>query len=125
MRRDSIFYQLFRQFPALLFELLPQPPDRANEYIFESVEVKETSFRMDGVFLPPDPSGIVYFCEVQFQPDEMLYERIDSERSIYIYRNRERFFDWGAVVIYPSRSVEQLRLETVREMWANSAGILR
>jgi predicted transposase/invertase (TIGR01784 family) len=93
MRRDSIFYQLFRQFPALLFELLPQPPDRANEYIFESVEVKETSFRMDGVFLPPDPSGIVYFCEVQFQPDEMLYERIDAERSIYIYRNRERFFD--------------------------------
>jgi predicted transposase/invertase (TIGR01784 family) len=119
MRRDSIFYQLFRQFPALLFELLPQPPDRANEYIFESVEVKETSFRMDGIFLPPDPSGIVYFCEVQFQPDEMLYERIDSERSIYIYRNRERFFDWGAVVIYPSRSVEQLRLETVREMLAS------
>jgi predicted transposase YdaD len=63
MRRDSIFYQLFRQFPALLFELLPQPPARANEYIFESVEVKETSFRIDGVFLPPDPSGIVYFCE--------------------------------------------------------------
>jgi predicted transposase/invertase (TIGR01784 family) len=116
MRRDSIFYQLFRQFPALLFELLPQPPARANEYIFESIEVKETSFRMDGVFLPPDPSGIVYFCEVQFQPDEMLYERIDAERSIYIYRNRERFFDWGAIVIYPSRSVEQLRLETVREM---------
>ncbi len=119
MRRDSIFYQLFRQFPALLFDLLPQTPDRANEYIFESVEVKETSFRMDGVFLPPDPSGIVYFCEVQFQPDEMLYERIDSERSIYIYRNRERFFDWGAVVIYPSRSIEQLRLETVREMLAS------
>jgi predicted transposase/invertase (TIGR01784 family) len=50
------------------------------------------------------------------KPDEMLYERIDAERSIYIYRNRERFFDWGAIVMYPSRSVEQLRLETVREM---------
>ena len=48
MRRDSIFYQLFRQYPALLFELLSQPPDRANEYIFEAVEVKETAFRMDG-----------------------------------------------------------------------------
>jgi predicted transposase/invertase (TIGR01784 family) len=119
MRRDSIFYQLFRQYPALLFELLSQPPDRASEYIFEAVEVKETAFRMDGVFLPPDPSGLIYFCEVQFQPDELLYERMDSEIGIYVYRNRERFFDWQAIVIYPTRSVEQSRLETVREILAS------
>jgi predicted transposase/invertase (TIGR01784 family) len=119
MRRDSIFYQLFRQSPALLFDLIPQPPNRAHEYIFEAVEVKETAFRMDGVFLPPDPSGIVYLCEVQFQPDELLYERMLSEISIYTYRNRERFFDWRAVVIYPTRSIEQSRLETVREILAS------
>jgi predicted transposase YdaD len=40
MRRDTIFYQLFLQSPTLLFELLSQPPDRANEYVFESIEVK-------------------------------------------------------------------------------------
>jgi predicted transposase/invertase (TIGR01784 family) len=119
MRRDSIFYQLFRQYPALLFDLIPQPPNRAHEYIFEAVEVKETAFRMDGVFLPPDPSGIVYLCEVQFQPDELLYERMLSEISIYTYRNRERFFDWRAVVIYPTRNIEQSRLETVREILAS------
>jgi predicted transposase/invertase (TIGR01784 family) len=78
MRRDSIFYQLFRQSPTLLFELLPQPPANAQGYVFESIEVKETSFRIDGVFLPPDPAGIVYFCEVQFQLDELLYERMKS-----------------------------------------------
>jgi predicted transposase/invertase (TIGR01784 family) len=116
MRRDTIFYQLFRQYPALLFELLSQPPDRALEYIFEAVEVKETAFRMDGVFLPPDPSGVVYLCEVQFQLDELLYERVLSEISIYTYRNRERFADWRVVIIYPSRSVEQSRTEMVREM---------
>jgi predicted transposase/invertase (TIGR01784 family) len=119
MRRDSIFYQLFRQSPTLLFELLPQPPARAEEYIFEAVEVKETAFRMDGVFLPPEPSGIVYFCEVQFQLDELLYERMNSEIGIYTYRNRERFFDWQAVVIYPNRSLEQSRTETVREILAS------
>jgi predicted transposase/invertase (TIGR01784 family) len=119
MRRDSIFYQLFRQSPALLFDLIPQPPNRAHEYIFEAVEVKETAFRMDGVFLPPDPSGLVYLCEVQFQLDKLLYERINSEISIYTYRNRERFFDWRAVVIYPTRSIEQSRLETVREILAS------
>jgi predicted transposase/invertase (TIGR01784 family) len=116
MRRDSIFYQLFRQYPALLFELLSEPPDRANEYIFDSIEVKETAFRIDGVFMPPDRSGTIYFAEVQFQTDELLYERMLSEISIYTYRNRERFADWQAVVIYPSRSVEQSRTEMVREM---------
>jgi predicted transposase/invertase (TIGR01784 family) len=116
MRRDSIFYQLFRQYPALLFELWSEPPDRASEYIFDSIEVKETAFRIDGVFMPPDRSGIVYLCEVQFQLDELLYERMLSEISIYTYRNRERFADWQAVVIYPSRSVEQSRTEMVREM---------
>ena len=75
MRRDTIFYQLFQQSPTLLFELLPQPPANAARYTFEAVEVKETAFRMDGVFLPPDLDGIVYFCEAQFQKDEILYEK--------------------------------------------------
>jgi predicted transposase/invertase (TIGR01784 family) len=119
MRRDSIFYQLFVRHPALLFDLLPQPPARAAEYTFEASEVKETAFRMDGVFMPPDRSGIVYFCEVQFQPDETLYERMLSEIGIYVYRHRERFSDWQAVVIYPNRGMEQSRLETVRDLLAS------
>ncbi len=119
MRRDTIFFQLFQQSPMLLFDLLTQPPDRADEYVFDSVEVKETSFRLDGVFLPPDPSGMVYFCEVQFQLDYLFYERLMSEIGIYVYRNRERFADWRVVVIYPSRSVEQSRLDVVRELIAS------
>jgi predicted transposase YdaD len=39
-----------------------------------------------------------------------------SEMSIYIYRNRERFTNWQAVVIYPTRSIEQSRTEIVQEM---------
>lgn len=63
MRRDSIFYQLFQQYPALLFELLPQPPANAAEYLFDAVAVKEPRFEIDDVFLPPegDASGTVYF----------------------------------------------------------------
>jgi predicted transposase/invertase (TIGR01784 family) len=119
MRRDTIFYQLFRQAPTLLFDLLSQPPENAAGYVFESIEVKETAFRIDGVFLPPDRSGIVFFCEVQFQLDKLLYERILSEIFIYIYRNRERFADWQVVVIYPTRTIEQSRTEVVREMLAS------
>jgi predicted transposase/invertase (TIGR01784 family) len=116
MRRDTIFYQLFRQSPTLLFDLISQPPQDAERYSFDSVEVKETSFRMDGVFVPPNSSGIVYFCEVQFQSDELLYERMLSEISIYIYRHRSQFSDWRAVAIYPSRSLEQANLTVAIEM---------
>lgn len=49
----------------------------------------------------------MYFCEVQFQKDERLYERVFAESSLYFYRNRARFSDWQAVIIYRSRSTEQ------------------
>jgi predicted transposase/invertase (TIGR01784 family) len=119
MRRDTIFYQLFRQSPTLFFDLISQPPEDAQGYIFDSVEVKETSFRMDGVFVPPNPSGIVYFCEVQFQPDGLLYERMLSEISIYIYRHRTLFADWRAVAIYPSRGLEQSNRNVVVDILAS------
>lgn len=109
MRRDSIFYKLFQQSPTLLFELLTNPPANAEAYQFDSVAVKEPKFEIDGVFLPPENQtpGVVYFCEVQFQKDEQLYERVFAESSLYFYRNRSRFSDWQAVIIYPSRSLEQ------------------
>ena len=109
MRRDSIFYKLFQQSPSLLFELLTNPPINAGEYKFDSVAVKEPKFEIDGVFLPPesDSPGVVYFCEVQFQKDERLYERVFAESSLYFYRNRDRFSDWQVVIIYPSRRLEQ------------------
>jgi predicted transposase/invertase (TIGR01784 family) len=118
MRRDSIFYQLFQQYPALLFELLSPPPTNAAHYVVESVAVKEPRFEIDGVFLPPEDGspGIVYFCEVQFQKDERLYERLFAECLLYFYRNRSRFSDWQVVVIYPSRRVEQSEVHPYRSL---------
>ncbi|MBD2596195.1 Rpn family recombination-promoting nuclease/putative transposase [Nostoc spongiaeforme FACHB-130] len=109
MRRDSIFYKLFQQSPTLLFQLLATPPSNAEAYRFDSVAVKEPKFEIDGVFLPPENqgAGVVYFCEVQFQTDEQLYERVFAESALYFYRNRFRFNDWQAVIIYPSRNTEQ------------------
>jgi predicted transposase/invertase (TIGR01784 family) len=117
MRRDSIFFRLFQQFPALLFELLDDPPENADRYRFDSVAVKETKFEIDGVFLPPSRrKGTIYFCEVQFQPDQKLYERLWSESSRYFYQARNRFSDWQAVVIYPRRSMEQKKLYPHRSL---------
>jgi predicted transposase/invertase (TIGR01784 family) len=109
VRRDSIFYKLFQQSPSLLFEMVNDPPARSAQYTFDSVAVKEPTFTIDGVFLPPkrQKPGVVYFCEIQFQKDEQLYERLFGESLLYFYRNRRRFDDWRAVVIYPTRSKEQ------------------
>lgn len=136
MRRDSIFYRLFAQSPSLLFELLESPPSNASEYRFDSVAVKEPKFEIDGVFLPPDSEspGVVYFAEIQFQKDEQLYERLFGESLLYFYRNRSRFSDWEAVIIYPSRSVEQsdshpyralLNSDQVHRVYLNELGEFR
>jgi predicted transposase/invertase (TIGR01784 family) len=115
MKQDTIFYQLFKRSPTLLFELISSFPPRAEDYRFDSIEVKETAFRADGVFLPPTPEGNVFFCEVQQAKDNLLYERLLAEISIFAYRERDSFKDWRAVVIYPTRDIEQERLDVVQE----------
>lgn len=108
VKRDSIYYQIFKRFPSLLFEIIEKHPEAEKKYRFESIEVKETAFRFDGVFLPPENSKpqIVFFLEVQFQPDEFLYYRFLTESMMYLHRNRGKFDDCYYVVIFPSRSLE-------------------
>jgi predicted transposase/invertase (TIGR01784 family) len=108
MRRDSIFYKLFSQFPDLLFELMPEPPPHAIGYQFESIEVKETAFRIDGVFLPPDNAdpNIVCFAEVQLQKDEDLYNRYFAEIHLFLHRTTSHYQDWCGVLVMASRRLE-------------------
>jgi len=81
MKTDTIFYQLFQSFPSIFFELIQLPINEANNYRFDSVEVKQLSFRLDGVFLPQNnnPQTPIYFCEVQLQEDEAFYRRFFTE----------------------------------------------
>ena len=108
MKRDTIYYQIFKRFPWFIFELVDYRTEQAQNYRFESVEVKETAFRIDGVFLPPEGATprIVFFAEVQFQKDEALYHRFFTESMMYLNRNQSQYDDWYCVVIFPSRSLE-------------------
>jgi len=49
METDLFFYQLLKQLPETLFQLLGLPAEKARAYRFDSVEVKK-SFRIDGCF---------------------------------------------------------------------------
>ncbi|MDZ8033939.1 Rpn family recombination-promoting nuclease/putative transposase [Nostoc sp. DedSLP04] len=126
MKRDSIYYQIFKRFPGLLFELIDVPPPQAQNYRFESLEVKETAFRIDGVFLPPDDatSRVIFFAEVQFQRDEALYHRFFTESLMYLNRNRFQYDDWFCVVIFSSRSLEPSDQKTHR-IFLNSDQVQR
>ncbi|MHC5774159.1 Rpn family recombination-promoting nuclease/putative transposase [Nostoc sp.] len=143
MRRDAIFYTIFKRVPGLFFELVEQPPAEASSYRFESVEVKEPTFRIDGVFLPPPDatSQMIFFAEVQFQKaesavlgspqvdqlsktDELLYYRFFSESMLYMYRNPSLYDDWFGVIILQSRSLEPEKT-TIHRSLLNSSQVQR
>ncbi len=120
MRRNTIFYKLFSQFPGLLFELMTEPPRQTLGYQFESIEVKETAFRIDGVFLPPDDANpkVVCFAEVQLQKDEALYDRFFAETAYFLRWAEGRYDDWRGVVISASRQLEPSKAHLHRSLLA-------
>lgn len=107
MKTDPLFYQLFQTIPQLLFDLLDQPTDQALLYQFTSEELKQTAFRLDGIFRPPDEQSDwpLFFVEVQFQLDAEIYSRLFTEIFLYLRQHRP-VHPWHAVVIYPTRSVD-------------------
>jgi predicted transposase/invertase (TIGR01784 family) len=107
LKTDSLFYRLFQTFPSLLFDLIGVTLATADTYCFQSVEIKQTAFRLDGVFSPPeiDTDSPLFFVEVQFQEDREFYSRFFSELFLYL-RQFNPPNPWQAVVIYPSRTVD-------------------
>jgi predicted transposase/invertase (TIGR01784 family) len=107
MKTDSIFYRIFQTLPASFFELINLPAAEADVYDFASVELKQTAFRIDGVFIPTinQPQRPIYFVEVQFQKDVDFYARFFSEIFLYLrlYASTQ---PWQAVVLFAKRSIE-------------------
>ncbi|MFB8790521.1 MAG: Rpn family recombination-promoting nuclease/putative transposase [Potamolinea sp.] len=108
MKTDTIFYSLFQSFPSIFFELINKSPTEAVDYEFTSREIKQLSFRLDGLFLPKtnNPEKPLYVVEVQFQVDEDLYYRLFGELFLYL-RQYKPPYPWNVVVIYPTRSIER------------------
>ena len=107
MKTDTIFYTLLQNLPSVLFEILEQSPTQANHYLFSSVEIKELSRRIDGLFLPKpefseDP---IYFVEVQYQRDDDLYWRLITEAFVYLNQYRPEK-PWQAIVMWAKRSLD-------------------
>lgn len=107
MKTDTLFYRLFLRCPQLALDLLGLPYS-GDSYRFASEEIKQTAFRMDGMFKPigDNQKQPLIFAEVQYQPDVDFYGRFFSEITLYLYRQKPAR-RWLALVIYPERSTER------------------
>jgi predicted transposase/invertase (TIGR01784 family) len=107
MKTDTLFYRLFKRWPELVLELLALKYS-GDSYRFGSEEIKQTAFRIDGIFTPltDDPEQPIIFVEVQYQPDEDFYARFFSEITLYLRLHKLKRA-WLALVIYPNRQVEK------------------
>ena len=84
MKTDSLLYKLFLQTPQLVLELAGL--ERAKNYKFRSEEIKQTSFRLDGVLTPPSDKVKLplVFVEAQFQLENDFYSRFFSVKYFFI-----------------------------------------
>lgn len=113
MKTDKLTYLWMQEAPQGFFALIDRSKSDAARYAFKSVEVKESAFRLDGVFVP-QTDDLTYFVEVQFQRDEKFYERVLAQASLYIKQFGAG--RWRIVAIYPTRSAEQTNLRAVEEL---------
>jgi len=99
MKTDTLFYELFQAAPQTFFELLQLTPP--CPYRFESITVKASEKRIDGVFEPTLVGQLIYFLEVQGFPDEVIYFRIMREVVTY-FEQRPKLKDneWQAAVLW-------------------------
>jgi predicted transposase/invertase (TIGR01784 family) len=121
MKTDNIFYKLFQEFPEIFFELIGKPQTNLNLYEFKSQEIKETSFRLDGIFLTLEttPNEPIYFVEAQFYKDKVFYDRFFTSILLYFYQFQPSNPEWYAIVIFDTRSNDvdfPQRLNSFREV---------
>jgi predicted transposase/invertase (TIGR01784 family) len=114
MKRDPLFYRLFKELPGCFFHLVGRSELDAQKYELEAIEYKATSVRLDGVFRPLQP-GVdpAYLWEAQFYSSDKVYANLMAKIGRFLEHGSPEQ-DWIAVVIYPNRALEQKNLRPYR-----------
>jgi predicted transposase YdaD len=47
MKTDAIFYEIFKEFPNIFFEIIGKSETNINIYEFAAPEIKQTSFTLE------------------------------------------------------------------------------
>lgn len=111
MKRDSLFFELFRDLPRGFFEVIGRGDIDPRQYELKAIEFKETAVRLDGVFQPISrETGPAYIWEAQWYSSDKVYANLMSKIGRFLEHGDPSQM-WVAVVIYPTRSLEQKNLE--------------
>ena len=126
MITDPIFYRLFETSPETFFLLLGMSAETAVEtaarYEYKALEFKETSHRVDGVFLPREAGLPLYFLEVQFYHLPSVFA--DLLAKVYTYlKQHDPAQSYCGVVLFANRSLEPKELTPYQPLL--DAGLIR
>jgi predicted transposase/invertase (TIGR01784 family) len=106
VKTDTLFYQLFQEFPWIFFQLIQQEPTNLNAYQFIAPEIKQRSFRLDGLFTTTEEYEELplYFVEVQFYQETDFYDRLFPSIFLYFSQYKPVNPEWFAIVIFDRQS---------------------
>ncbi len=126
MISDPVFYRLFAASPETFFLLLGMAMEdalaMAARYQFEALEFKETSHRLDGVFLPKEQGLPLYFLEIQFYFLPSVFADLLAKAYTYLKRHDPAQLFYG-VVLFAERELEPKELAPYQPLL--DAGIIR
>jgi predicted transposase/invertase (TIGR01784 family) len=108
MKTDKIFHKLFAYHPELFFDLIGQLDWVEHYHPYQSEEVKETAFRLDGVLLPKDEEHPLILVEVQMKHEPDFYHRVFAELFVYL-KQHEWMGTFKIVVLFKAKKNEPIR----------------
>ena len=106
MKTDTLFYQLFQEFPWIFFQLIGKKETDLAAYEFIAPEIKQKAFRLDGLFsTKKEHSNLpLYFLEVQFYQETDFYDRLFPSIFLYFSQYKPENPQWKAIVIFDKKS---------------------
>jgi predicted transposase/invertase (TIGR01784 family) len=102
VKTDTLFYKLFQEFPWMFFQLIQREQINLNAYQFIAPEIKQRSFRLDGLFTTTEEYSDqpLYFVEVQFYLETDFYDRLFPSIFLYFSQYKPVNPDWFVIVIF-------------------------
>ena len=102
VKTDTLFYQLLQEFPWIFFQLIGQEQTNREAYQFIAPEIKQRSFRLDGLFTTTEEFSQLplYFVEVQFYQEADFYDRLFPSIFLYFGQYKPINPDWYTIVIF-------------------------
>ncbi|MEM9273648.1 MAG: Rpn family recombination-promoting nuclease/putative transposase [Cyanobacteria bacterium P01_F01_bin.143] len=106
MKTDTLFYQLFQEFPWIFFQLIEKSEIDITAYEFIAPEIKQRAFRLDGLFDTKEQCSELplYFVEVQFYEEADFYDRLFPSIFLYFSQYKPINPEWFAIVIFNRES---------------------